>query len=134
LGGTYGGSPVACAAALAVLEVMEEENLVARSNEVGAVFGKRLQAIADRHPGLVGEIRVKGAMIAMELVKNGDAHQPNPELIQKLIAGAAEHGLILLSCGFYSNVIRFLPPLTIGDDLIHEGMDQFDLLFDKSVS
>lgn len=134
LGGTYGGSPVACAAALAVLEVMEEENLVARSNDIGAVFGQRLAAVAARHPSLVGEVRIKGAMIAMELVQNGDAHQPNVELIQKLIAGAAEHGLILLSCGFYSNVIRFLPPLTISDALIHEGMDQFDRLFDKSAS
>ena len=134
LGGTYGGSPVAIAAALAVLDVMEEENLVERANAIGAVFGARLQAVADRHPDLVGEIRIKGAMIAMELVQNGDAHQPNPELIGKLIAGAAAHGLILLSCGFYSNVIRFLPPLTISDELIHEGMDQFDRLFDTSAS
>lgn len=134
LGGTYGGSPVAIAAALAVLEVMEAENLVERANEIGAVFNKRLKAVAERHSDVVGEIRIKGAMIAMELVKNGDAHQPNPELLGKLIAGSAAHGLILLSCGFYGNVIRFLPPLTIGDDLIHEGMDQFDRLFDSAMS
>lgn len=134
LGGTYGGSPVACAAALAVIGIIEEENLVARSNAIGEQFSQRLNAIKDRHPSLVGEIRINGSMIAMELVKNGDAEQPNPELIQKLIGGAAEAGLILLSCGFYGNVIRFLPALTMSDEIIKEGMDLFDTLFDKSAS
>lgn len=134
LGGTYGGSPVACAAAVAVTKIIEEEGLVERANHIGEIFQARLNGIKTRHPDLVGEIRINGAMMAMELVKNGDSEQPNPELIQKLIAGAAEAGLILLACGFYGNVIRFLPALTITDEIIKEGMDKFDTLFDKSVS
>ena len=128
LGGTYGGSPVGCAAALAVLDVMQEENLVQRANDIGAIFEQRIQAVAERYPGIVGEIRINGAMIAMELVIDGDAHQPNVELTQKIIAGAQQAGLILLSCGYYSNVIRFLPALTITDDIITEGFDKFDAL------
>ncbi len=126
LGGTYGGSPVGCAAALAVLEVMEEENLVARANDIGAVFEQRIQAVAERFPGIVGEARINGAMIAMELVVDGDPHQPNTELTQKIIANAQQAGLILLPCGYYGNVIRFLPALTITDALIHEGFDKLD--------
>ncbi|MDX1342622.1 MAG: 4-aminobutyrate--2-oxoglutarate transaminase [Reinekea sp.] len=126
LGGTYGGSPVGCAAALAVLEVMEEENLVARANDIGAVFEQRIQAVAERYPGVVGEARINGAMIAMELVVDGNPHQPNTELTQKIIANAQQAGLILLPCGYYGNVIRFLPALTITDALIHEGFDKLD--------
>jgi 4-aminobutyrate aminotransferase/(S)-3-amino-2-methylpropionate transaminase len=129
LGGTYGGSPVGCAAALAVLEVMEEENLVTRANEIGEVFKQRIEAVADRYQGIVGEIRINGAMIAMELVKEGDANQPNAELTGQIIGKAQAHGLILLSCGYYSNVIRFLPALTISDELIHEGFDKLDAIF-----
>ncbi len=126
LGGTYGGSPVGCAAALAVLEVMAEENLVARANDIGAVFEQRIQAVAERYPGIVGEARINGAMIAMELVVDGNPHQPNTELTQKIIANAQQAGLILLPCGYYGNVIRFLPALTITDALIHEGFDKLD--------
>ncbi|MDX1472679.1 MAG: 4-aminobutyrate--2-oxoglutarate transaminase [Reinekea sp.] len=126
LGGTYGGSPVGCAAALAVLEIMEEENLVARANDIGAVFEQRIQAVAERYPGVVGEARINGAMIAMELVVDGNPHQPNTELTQKIIANAQQAGLILLPCGYYGNVIRFLPALTITDALIHEGFDKLD--------
>ncbi|WP_196158561.1 4-aminobutyrate--2-oxoglutarate transaminase [Reinekea sp. G2M2-21] len=126
LGGTYGGSPVGCAAALAVLDVMEEENLVARANDIGAVFEQRIQAVAERYPGVVGEARINGAMIAMELVVDGNPHQPNTELTQKIIANAQQAGLILLPCGYYGNVIRFLPALTITDALIHEGFDKLD--------
>ncbi|AJQ92366.1 4-aminobutyrate--2-oxoglutarate transaminase [Gynuella sunshinyii] len=131
LGGTYGGSPVACAAALVVLEVIEEEQLAARALTIGEIFGKRLEQIRAKYPALVGEIRIKGAMIAIEFVKNGDHDQPNTELTQQVVANAAAHHLILLSCGFYGNVIRFLPPLTISDDTIQEGMDYFDQLLAK---
>ena len=134
LGGTYGGSPVGCAAALAVLDVMKEENLVQRANAIGAIFEKRIQAVAERYPGLVGEARINGAMIAMELVIDGDAHKPNVELTQKIIAGAQQAGLILLPCGYYSNVIRFLPALTITDDIIAEGFDKFDALLTEIMS
>ncbi|MGS2722868.1 4-aminobutyrate--2-oxoglutarate transaminase [Porticoccus sp. GXU_MW_L64] len=130
LGGTYGGSPVGCAAALAVLEVIEEEGLVERANHIGALFGQRLGALQSQYPNLIGEIRSeRGAMIAMELIENGDSEQPNPELTKALVAKGQEKGLILLSCGFRSNVIRFLPALTIGDDVANEGLDILEQCF-----
>jgi 4-aminobutyrate aminotransferase/(S)-3-amino-2-methylpropionate transaminase len=123
LGGTYGGSPLGCAAALAVLEVMEEEGLVARANEIGERFVSRIRALQQQYPQVIGEIRNAGAMIAMELVKNGDANQPDPDLTKAMVQSAARRGLILLSCGMRGNVIRFLPALTIPYELIDEGMD-----------
>jgi len=129
LGGTYGGSPIACAAALAVLDVIKEENLIERSNQIGALFNKRLTKLQQQFPQLILDVRNQGAMIAMELVKDGDSEQANTELTQAIIAGAVEHGIILLACGFYGNVIRFLPALTISDELASEGLDAFEKLF-----
>ncbi|MCZ4335892.1 4-aminobutyrate--2-oxoglutarate transaminase [Shewanella colwelliana] len=129
LGGTYGGSPVGCVAALAVLEVMEEENLVERAVQIGATFNEHLSALQQRYPQLIGEVRNQGAMIAIELVIDGDCEQPNTALTQAIIANAAKHGLVLLACGFYGNVIRFLPALTISDDIIQEGLGKFNQLF-----
>ncbi|WNC72059.1 4-aminobutyrate--2-oxoglutarate transaminase [Thalassotalea psychrophila] len=129
LGGTYGGSPVACAAALAVLDVIKEENLVNRSVQVGELFNQRLTELQSQFPKLIGDVRNQGSMIAIELVKEGDFEQPNPELTQAVIAKAAEYGLVLLACGFYSNVVRFLPALTISDELANEGLDKFTELF-----
>ncbi|WP_421869638.1 4-aminobutyrate--2-oxoglutarate transaminase [Motiliproteus sp.] len=124
LGGTYGGSPIGCAAALAVIDVIKEENLVERANQIGALFKERLVAMQRDHADVIGEIRAdRGAMIAMELVKEGDNEQPNAELPGKLVAKAHEKGLVLLSCGYRGNVIRFLPALTISDELINEGLD-----------
>lgn len=131
LGGTYGGSPVACAAALAVLDIIKKEDLVNRSAQIGDVFNQRLNQIKNNHQNLILEVRNQGAMIAIELVKNGDSEQPNPELTQQIIAHAAEHGLVLLACGFYGNVIRFLPALTITDEILSEGIDAFERLFNK---
>ncbi len=131
LGGTYGGSPVACAAALTVLDIIKEENLVHRANVIGELFELRLKKIADTYPGIVADIRINGAMIAIELVKEGDILQPNAELTQQIIANAQSHGLVLLACGYYSNVIRFLPPLTISADIISEGFDRVDEIFAK---
>jgi 4-aminobutyrate aminotransferase/(S)-3-amino-2-methylpropionate transaminase len=129
LGGTYGGSPVACAAALAVLDVIKEENLIARSNQIGEIFNERLSALQNQYPNLILDVRNKGAMIAIELICDGDVEQPNTQLTQAIIANAAKYGLVLLACGFYGNVIRFLPALTISDELINEGLDDFDKLF-----
>lgn len=134
LGGTYGGSPVACAAALAVLDIIEEEGLVSRSAQIGAVFNRRLSALKEAHPELILDVRNQGAMIALELINNGDAEQPNSELTQAIIAGAKDAGLILLACGFYGNVIRFLPALTIDDKVLNEGLDKFEALFTNLVS
>lgn len=129
LGGTYGGSPVACAAALKVLEVIEQEQLVARANHIGEVFTQRLGVLQQQFPELILEVRQVGAMIALELVKDGDASTANVELTQQLIASAKDAGLVLLACGFYGNVIRFLPPLTIEMETLKEGLDAFERLF-----
>ena len=131
LGGTYGGSPIGCAAALAVLEVMQEEQLPARAKQIGALFEQRLLALAEKYTGIVGEIRINGAMIAAEFVHDADPKKPNTELTQKIIAQAQAHGLILLPCGYYGNVIRFLPPLTISDDTLNEGFDRFEAIMES---
>lgn len=124
LGGTYGGSPIGCAAALEVIEVIAEEGLVKRAGEIGALFKSRLTELQAAHPQAVGEIRAdRGAMAAMELVREGDPGQPAPELTRKLVSFAYTEGLVLLSCGCRGNVIRFLPALTISDELMHQGLD-----------
>jgi 4-aminobutyrate aminotransferase/(S)-3-amino-2-methylpropionate transaminase len=133
LGGTYGGSPVACAAALAVLDVIEEENLVERANQIGALFNERLSALQAKHPNTISDVRNQGAMIAIELMNGGDVENANTELTQAIIGKAAEYSLILLACGFYGNVIRFLPALTISDDIANEGLDKFEQLFSSLV-
>ncbi len=129
LGGTYGGSPVACAAALAVLDIIEEEGLIKRSNEIGSLFNARLIRLQSQFLDLISDVRNKGAMIAIELMCNGNPEKPNVALTKNIIANASKYGLILLSCGFNSNVIRFLPALTISDAVANEGLDNFsDLL------
>lgn len=133
LGGTYGGSPVACAAALAVLEIIEQENLLQRSREIGSRFKQGLSALQEVHPDIVLDVRNEGAMIALELVEHGDPEQPNAKLTKQLVAQAPDYGLLLLSCGFYSNVIRFLPALTIEDELVDEGLSAFTCLFNDLV-
>jgi 4-aminobutyrate aminotransferase/(S)-3-amino-2-methylpropionate transaminase len=122
LGGTYAGSPVSCAAALAVLEVMEKEQLPARAVHVGDFITQRLRKLQSQLT-CVGEVRGLGAMVAMELVRNRDPHAPDADLTKALVQRAAANGLVLLSCGLYSNVIRILVPLTASDALINEGLD-----------
>lgn len=129
LGGTYGGSPVACAAALAVLDVIESEKLVLRAQELGEIFSAKLRGLQKQFPDLVSDVRHQGAMIALELMSNGDPAQPNSELTQQLVAHAAQHGLIILSCGLHGNVIRFLPALTMTNELALEGLDRFEAMF-----
>jgi 4-aminobutyrate aminotransferase/(S)-3-amino-2-methylpropionate transaminase len=124
LGGTYAGSPVGCSAGLAVTEIIRRDGLVERAREIGARFGERLAELQARFPETVGEIRCqRGAMMAMELVVDGDPDKPAAELTKALAAKACDKGLILLSCGVYGNVIRFLPALTIPFELIDEGLD-----------
>lgn len=132
LGGTYAGPPLACAAALAVLDVMDEEDLNGRSVAIGARMTERLKKIQARSNGSpIGDIRNLGAMIAIELVEDGDADRPDPALTKEVLARARDKGLLLLSCGVRGNVIRFLPPLTIQDDLIDEAMDILEDVFDE---
>jgi 4-aminobutyrate aminotransferase/(S)-3-amino-2-methylpropionate transaminase len=121
LGGTYAGSPIACAAALAVLDVFEKENLLQRSRDVGERLSAGLRAMAARHT-CIGDVRGLGAMVAIELFKNGDIKQPDADLAKRIAAEAAARGLILLTCGTYGNVIRILVPLTASDALLDEGI------------
>lgn len=135
LGGTYGGSPIACSAALAVIDVIKEEKLVEAANHIGAVFNERLTKLQKKYPKLIGNIRTdRGAMIAMELVKEGDASQPNPELIKALAGEAYKRNLMVLTCGIRGNVFRFLPALTITDALMHEGLDILEDCFETVVN
>ena len=121
LGGTYAGSPIACAAGLAVLEAIESEQLCARARELGRTMMDFLRDLQREIPA-IGEVRGIGAMVAIELVKNRDPHSPDPELTKALTRRAAEKGLVLLSCGLYGNVIRFLVPLTASDAIFREGL------------
>jgi 4-aminobutyrate aminotransferase/(S)-3-amino-2-methylpropionate transaminase len=126
LGGTYGGNPIACAAALATIETIESEGMVARAREIETFMKHRLgrmQADDDR----IGDVRGRGAMIAVELVKPGTT-EPDADLTKALCAGAHAAGVIVLSCGTYGNVLRFLPPLTISDGLLEEGLDVLALV------
>jgi 4-aminobutyrate aminotransferase/(S)-3-amino-2-methylpropionate transaminase len=122
LGGTYAGSPLACAAALAVLDVIEEEQLCERARKLGTLIMTRLKAMQAKSPA-IGEVRGLGSMIAMELVKNRRPDQPDADLTRALVQAAAARGLIILSCGVYGNVIRLLAPLTISEALLNEGLD-----------
>ncbi len=122
LGGTYAGSPIACAAALAVLDVIEKEKLCGRAERIGAHIVGRLRGLA-MEVDVIGELRNLGAMVAMELVKGGDPHQPDADLAKAVVKHAAAKGLVLLSCGIYGNVLRILVPLTASDAIINEGLD-----------
>jgi 4-aminobutyrate aminotransferase/(S)-3-amino-2-methylpropionate transaminase len=121
LGGTYAGNPVACAAALAVLQVFEEERIFVRAERLGERLGAALDALAARHAEIV-EVRRLGAMVAFELGEAGDPQRPAADLTKKLTARARELGLILLSCGIYGNVVRILVPITVEDAVVDEGL------------
>jgi len=129
LGGTYGGSPVACAASLAVLEVIEEEKLCEAANKIGARFLTSLLRLQKQYPNLINDVRQVGAMVALELCNDDEQKSPNTKLTQTLIKQARQEGLILLSCGKFGNVIRFLTPLTIQDNILEEGISIFEKMF-----
>ena len=128
LGGTYGGSPIGCAAAHAVLDVIEEEQLCARSVKIGARMIERIQQMKERSDtAAIGDVRGLGAMVAFELVKKRGGHSPDADKVKLLTAKALEHGLIILSCGIYGNTVRLLAPLTIPDAQLEEGLDILEL-------
>ncbi|MEU0473943.1 4-aminobutyrate--2-oxoglutarate transaminase [Streptomyces olivaceus] len=122
LGGTYGGNPVACAAALGAIETMRELDLNARAMRIEAVMKPRLAAMAEKFD-VIGDVRGRGAMIAIELVADRDTKEPDPQATAALAAACHQAGLLVLTCGTYGNVLRFLPPLVIGEDLLNEGLD-----------
>ncbi len=124
LGGTYGGSPIGCAAALGVLEVIESERLNEKSVALGKYATERLAEFA-KHPEIpnISAIRNLGGMIAFELMSSSNPNEPDAEMTKLLCATALEHGLILLSCGVYGNTIRILVPLTASSEIVEEGFD-----------
>jgi 4-aminobutyrate aminotransferase / (S)-3-amino-2-methylpropionate transaminase / 5-aminovalerate transaminase len=127
LGGTYGGNPVACAAALATLATIREQGLVARAGAIGDTLLSRLHAIkAD--DVRIGDVRGRGAMVAVEIVRPG-GDEPDPATTKAIASAAHAAGLIVLTCGSFGNVLRFLPPLTIGDALLDEALDVLASVF-----
>lgn len=135
LGGTYAGNPVACAAAHAVLDIIADEKLCDRATAIGRIMLDRCHEMKHRsNLNCIGDVRGVGAMCAVELVKDLTSGEPAPELTAALLKEANARGLILLSCGTYGNVIRFLVPLTASDDLVREGMDTFDAALTAAVA
>jgi 4-aminobutyrate aminotransferase/(S)-3-amino-2-methylpropionate transaminase len=120
LGGTYGGNPIACAAAIATIRTYRDDGLVERARDIEAVLLEELRAIQAVDPR-VGDVRGRGAMIAIELVDPA-TNKPDAALTSRVVSAAHAQGVILLTCGTYGNVIRFLPPLTISDDLLRDGI------------
>jgi 4-aminobutyrate aminotransferase/(S)-3-amino-2-methylpropionate transaminase len=120
LGGTYGGNPVACAAALGAIETMETQDLPGKARRIGEIMVPRLRKLAEAFP-VIAEVRGRGAMIAVELTKPG-ALEPDAAATAKVAAYCHAHGLVVLTCGTFGNVLRFLPPLVIGEDLLEEGL------------
>ncbi|MFM2103821.1 MAG: hypothetical protein RL740_908 [Actinomycetota bacterium] len=127
LGGTYGGNPIACAAALGAIETIQSQNLVARANELGKIMVEALNTMKAKYP-VIGEVRGRGAMIAIELVKPG-TKEPNGEVLGKVVKYAQAKGVLFLTAGTYGNVLRFLPPLVIGDELVKDAMSVLDEAF-----
>jgi len=127
LGGTYGGNPVACAAALGAIETMLEENLVARANHIGQILGDALRALQAKYP-VIGEVRGRGAMQAIELVEPG-TKTPNAAAMSAVVKYCQSKGVLILTAGTYSNVVRFLPPFVITDELLKDALGVLDEAF-----
>ena len=127
LGGTYGGNPIACAAALGAMETMEEENLVARARHIGEILGSSLRELAKKYP-VIGEVRGRGAMQAIELVEPGTKN-PNTAAMNAVVKYCQSQGVLVLTAGTYSNVVRFLPPLVITDALLKDALSVLDDAF-----
>jgi len=130
LGGTYGGNPVACAAALGSIEAMTKQDLPARARRIGEIVSGRLTAIAEKHPS-IGDIRGRGAMMAAEIV-GADGLTPDPVRAGSVSAFCHAHGVVTLTCGTYGNVLRFLPPLVMPEHLLTEAFDVVAEAFDAT--
>jgi 4-aminobutyrate aminotransferase/(S)-3-amino-2-methylpropionate transaminase len=122
LGGTYGASPIACAAALAVIDVIEEEGLLERAEAIGGHVVKTIEGLGEIEP-CVGEVRGLGAMVGIEVVKDPRTREPDPDRTKSITHAALEAGLVVLSCGAFGNVLRVMVPLTASDELIDEGLE-----------
>jgi 4-aminobutyrate aminotransferase/(S)-3-amino-2-methylpropionate transaminase len=131
LGGTYAGNPLACASALAVLDVFENEGLVARAAAIGDQIRRALLRLQERVPR-IGDVRGLGAMMAMELVTDPATKEPDAALTQRVIDEARNRGLLLLKCGAHKNVVRLLPPLTASDDEVTSALAMLEAAVDDA--
>jgi 4-aminobutyrate aminotransferase/(S)-3-amino-2-methylpropionate transaminase len=122
IGGTYGGNPVACAAALATIELMQELRLAEKAQEIGKTLRERFLALQRRCPAVIGDVRGQGAMQAIELVEEADPERPATKLVGDVIEACVERGLLVLSAGTYGNVIRVLAPLVIRPEDLERGL------------
>ena len=130
IGGTYIGNPVSCAAAAATLQYMEEIDICAKGRHVGALIRARFEELQRKY-SVIGDVRGLGAMIAIELVQNGDHRQPNAKLCAELLRACAARNLILISAGTEKNVLRVLCPLVISDELLSQGLQIIEEELDK---
>jgi 4-aminobutyrate aminotransferase/(S)-3-amino-2-methylpropionate transaminase len=127
LGGTYGGNPIACAAALGAIETIEEDKLVERARHIGKILSDCLNALAAKY-SIIGEVRGRGAMQAIELVEPGTT-TPNPAAMATVIKYCQSKGVLILTAGTYGNVIRFLPPIVISDELLKDALGVLEEAF-----
>ena len=129
IGGTFCGNPLACAAALKTIEIMERDHLADRACEIGKKVMDRYKEMAEKYP-VIGDARGMGAMVGIEFVKNRETKEPAPELTSKIINDCTSMGLIVEVAGTYHNVIRFLAPLVMTDEQLEAGLD----IFERAVS
>ncbi len=125
IGGTFCGNPVACASALAVMDIMKRDDYAGKARHIGDVVTKRYQELQAKYP-VIGDVRGLGAMIGIELVKDKETKEPATEIAAKLVQNAIQKGLLLESCGTASNTIRFLAPLTMTDEQMEKGLEIFE--------
>lgn len=130
IGGTYGGSPLGCVAALEVIELIQQGNLCQRAEDIGQMIKNRFREMQEKYP-VIGDVRGLGAMVAIELVKDKNTKEPDKDLVGSLVKECWQSGLLVLSAGLYGNVIRTLTPLVITDEQLHEGLDIIEQAFSK---
>jgi len=119
IGGTYGGSPLGCVAALEVIKTIQEDDLLERANLIGKVFKERFERLQVEQ---IGEVRQLGAMCAIEFVKDRAGREPNKELVQRVVQNCHQNGLVVMTAGLYGNIIRLLVPLVVTDSQLNEGI------------
>ncbi|ADO84356.1 4-aminobutyrate--2-oxoglutarate transaminase [Ilyobacter polytropus] len=133
IGGTFSGNPVACAAAIKVLEKIEKEKLTERANAIGEKIKSRLSEMQKKYP-VIGDIRGLGAMCAVEFITDPESKEPNKEIIGKITKESLQEGVIFISAGIYGNVLRFLPPLVMTDEQLEYGLDVLEKSLEKALS
>jgi 4-aminobutyrate aminotransferase / (S)-3-amino-2-methylpropionate transaminase / 5-aminovalerate transaminase len=131
IGGTYGGSPLGCVAALEVIRTIEEEGLIERAKRIGEMFLEKFQPLQAKYEE-IGDVRSLGAMCAIEFVEDSSSGNPNKELVQEIIQAAHQNGLIIMSAGLYGNIIRLLTPLVVTDEQLSEGLEVLEKVISES--